>query len=219
MRFRGIYCYNDKPEGCRTQKIVSIHTKTFRSERDNSEQIMIPDRRLSSKKISVEGVLWSSEGTGDGKKKTMKHTLTCFEVLIENMACLGIFAVFPNDDARTTYNLASIAIAINLAKACPFTQDLRVPDLDKGNGVRGAKRFYELYILRLRTGLNKHTKVGLAPIQGLCALAQAASKTIVFERLLQNLLIVTRNLRGILIKSGTVHLKCLLNRQLSFGCF
>jgi hypothetical protein len=42
------------------QKAISIHVKIFHGEKDKSEHIMIPDRRFSSKKISVEGVLWSS---------------------------------------------------------------------------------------------------------------------------------------------------------------
>lgn len=107
------------------------------------------------------------------------------------MAGLGIFAVLLDYNARTTHNLASISITVNLTKACPFTQHLRVPDLDEGNGMRSAKRFNELDILSLRAGLNEHTKVGRTPVQGLCALTQASGKPVVFERLLQNLLIVT----------------------------
>lgn len=118
------------------------------------------------------------------KKRNKGHTLTSFEVLIENMASLGIFAVLLNYNARTTYNLASIAIAVNLAKARPFTQHLRIPDLDEGNGMRSAKRFNELDILCLRAGLNEHTKVGRTPVQGLCALTQASGKPVMFERLL-----------------------------------
>jgi len=123
----------------------------------------------------------------------MGHTLTSFEVLIENMASLGIFAVFLNHNARTTHNLASIAITVNLAKARPFTQHLRIPDLDEWNGMRSAKCFNELDILCLRAGLNKHTKVGRTPVQGLCAFTQASGKPVMFERLLQNLLIVNMN--------------------------
>ena len=114
----------------------------------------------------------------------MIHTSTSFEVLIENMASLGIFAVLLNYNARTTHNLASIPIAVNLAKACPFAQHLRIPDLDEGNGMRSAKRFHELDILCFRAGLNKHTNVGLTPVQCLCALTQAAGQPVVFERLL-----------------------------------
>jgi hypothetical protein len=121
----------------------------------------------------------------------MRHTLTSFEVLIENMASLGIFAVLLNYNARTTHNLASIALAVNLTKACPFTQHLRIPDLDEGNGMRSAKCFNELDILCLRAGLDKHAKVGRTPVQGFCALTQASGKPVMFERLLQNLLIIT----------------------------
>lgn len=147
------------------------------------------------------------------------RTLTSFEVLIEDMSCLRIFAILLDNNTRATHDLASIPIPIYLAKARPFTQDLRVSDLNEGDGVRGAKRFDEFDVLRLRAGLNKHTEVGLTPVQGLCALTQATSQTIVFERLLQNLLMaaikIERHVSG---KSSAVHLKCLLDRQLSLGC-
>ena len=107
------------------------------------------------------------------------------------MASLGILAVLLDYNARTTHNLASIAITVNLTKACPFAQHLRISDLDEGNGMRSAKRFNELDILCLRAGLDEHTKMGRTPVQGLCALTQAAGKPVMFERLLQNLLIVT----------------------------
>lgn len=100
------------------------------------------------------------------------------------MASLGIFAVLLYYNARTTHNLASIPIAVNLAKACPFTQHLRISDLDERDGMRGAKRFNELDILCFRAGLNKHAKVGLTPVQCLCALTQAAGQPVMFERLL-----------------------------------
>jgi hypothetical protein len=125
------------------------------------------------------------------KKRITRHTLTSFEVFIENMASLGIFAVLLDYNTRTAHNLASIAVAVNLAKARPFTQHLRIPDLDEGDGVRSTERFNELDILCLRAGLNKNTKVGRTPVQGLCALTQAAGKPIMFERFLQNLLIIT----------------------------
>jgi hypothetical protein len=40
---------------------ISIHVWTFQVKKDESEHELIPDRRFSSKKISVEGVLWSSQ--------------------------------------------------------------------------------------------------------------------------------------------------------------
>jgi hypothetical protein len=98
------------------------------------------------------------------KERAKGHTLTSFKVLIKNMASLGIFAVLLNYNARTTHNLASIAIAVNLAKARPFAQHLRISDLDEGYGVRSAEGFNELDILCLRAGLNKHTEVGRTPV-------------------------------------------------------
>ena len=80
------------------------------------------------------------------------------------MASLRILTVLLDYNARTTHNLASIAIAVNLAEARPFAQYLGVSNLDEGNGMRGAKRFDELDVLRLRASLNEHTKVGLTPI-------------------------------------------------------
>ena len=54
------------------------------------------------------------------------------------MASLGIFAVLLDYNARTTHNLASIPIAVNLAKARPFAQHLRITDLDERDGMRRA---------------------------------------------------------------------------------
>ena len=103
------------------------------------------------------------------QERFMIHTLTSFEVLIKNMTSLGIFAVLLDYHARTTHNLASIAIAVNLAKTRPFAQHLRISDLDEWNGMRCAKCFNELDILCLRAGLNKHAKVGRTPVQSLGA--------------------------------------------------
>jgi len=52
-----------------------------------------------------------------------------------------------------------------------------------------AERLDELEIFRFRTGLNKDAQMCLALIQGLGTLTQAASKTIMYEGVLQNLLI------------------------------
>ena len=162
--------------------------------------------------------MWSSQRCKKRGGKVVRHTLTSLEVLIENMASLGIFSVLLDNNARTTDNLARIAIAVNLAEACPFAQDLRVSYLDKGNGMRGAKRFDELDVFCLRASLNEHTKVGLTPIQGLCALPQTTSKTVVLKRLFQDLLIVTRDFKSKhRVKNSAVYLECLLNRQLSLG--
>jgi hypothetical protein len=159
---------------------------------------MIPDRRFSSRKISDEGVFWSSrECAREGKIETGGHTLAGLEVFIKNMASFGIFAILLNNNARATHNLPGIAIPVNFAETRPFTQDLRITDLDKGNGVRSTKRLNEFNILRLRACLNKHTEVGLTPVQSFRTLTQAASETIVFERLLQNLLMVPTKLRNV----------------------
>jgi hypothetical protein len=100
------------------------------------------------------------------------------------MASLGIFAILLDYNARTTHNLASIPVTVNLAKARPFSQHLRITNLDERNGMRRAKRFNEFDILCFRAGLNKHAKVGLTPVQCFCALTQAAGKPVMFERLL-----------------------------------
>jgi len=142
----------------------------------------------------------------------VRHTSTSFEVFIENMASFGIFTVLLNYNARTAHDLASIPIAVNLAKARPFAQHLRVSDLDERDGMRCAKRFNKLDILCFRAGLNKHAKVGLTPVQCLCALAQATGQPVMFERLLQNLLIIAIKLRGISrVKNSVVHLEGLLD--------
>jgi hypothetical protein len=158
---------------------------------------MIPDRRFSSRKISEEGVLWSSrEYAREGKIETGRHTLASLKVFVKNMASFGIFTILLNNNTRATHNLPGIAIPVNFAEARPFTQDLRITDLDKGNGVRSTKRFNKFDILCLRAGLNKHTEVGLTPVQSFRTFTQATSKTVVFERLLQNLLMVPKKLRN-----------------------
>jgi hypothetical protein len=141
---------------------LAFHAKTFRVKEEKSEHVVIPDRRFSSKRISVEGVLWSSQRKWRGE--TVRHTLTSLEVLVEDMTGFGIFSILPYNDARTTDNLASIAIAINFAEARPFTQDLRISDLDERNRMRSAKRFNELDVFSLRTSLDEYAKVGLTPI-------------------------------------------------------
>jgi len=149
----------------------------------------------------------------------LRPTSTSFEVLIENMPSLGIFAVLLDYNARTTHNLASIPITVNLAKARPLAQHLRVPDLDERDGMRCAKRFNEFDIFCFRAGLDKDAKVGLTPVQCLCALTQAAGQPVMFERLLQNLLIINIKLRRTYrVKSSVVHLEGLLDRQLSPWC-
>ena len=112
---------------------------------------MIPDRLASSQKLSVEGVLLSSNG------EVTEHylTLTVFEVVDEDMETLAVGTIVLHDDARTANDLTSVTLLVDLAKTCPLTENLRVTDLNQVDLVFGTEGLNQLDVLGLGTGLDK----------------------------------------------------------------
>ena len=104
------------------------------------------------------------------------------------METLGLDAVVLNDDARAADDLAGVALTVDLAETGPGAEDLRVSDLDEVDLVLRAEGLDELDVLGLRARLDEHAQVRLALVQGLRALTETASKTVVNESVLQDLL-------------------------------
>ena len=135
-----------------------------------------------------------SSKRGEGKvectieKHRIRLTLAVLEVVVEDVAALGLSTVLLDNNARTANDLAGVAFPVDLAETSPGAENLGVTDLDEGDFVRGAERLDELDVFSLRAGLNENAKVGLTPVQGLSTLAETARETVVNERSLQNLL-------------------------------
>ena len=104
------------------------------------------------------------------------------------METLALDTVVLDDDARASNDLAGVALTVNLAEASPGTEDLGVTDLDQVDLVLGAESLNELDVLGLSAGLDENAKVGLTLVERLGALTKTASKTVVDECVLQNLL-------------------------------
>ena len=104
------------------------------------------------------------------------------------MQALGLDTVVLDDDARAADDLAGVALAVDLAETSPGAEDLGVTDLDQVDLVLGAEGLNELDVLGLSAGLDEDTEVGLALVEGLGALAETASETVVDEGVLQDLL-------------------------------
>ena len=104
------------------------------------------------------------------------------------MQALGLNTVVLDDDARAADDLARVTLAVDLAQASPGAENLCVTDLDQVDFVLRAQGLDELDVLGLSARLDEHTQVRLALVKRLRALAQTASKTVVDEGVLQNLL-------------------------------
>ena len=118
----------------------------------------------------------------------MNTYLAGLEVVEEDVESLALGAVVLDDDARAADDLAGVALTVDLAETSPGAEDLGVTDLDEVDLVLGAEGFNELDVLSLCAGLDENAKVGLTLVKGLCALTETASKTIVNEGVLQDLL-------------------------------
>ena len=136
------------------------------------------------------------------------------------METLRLDAVVFDDDARAADDLAGVALTVDLAETSPGSKHLRVSDLDQVDLVLRAEGLNELDVLSLRAGLDEDAQVRLALVQGLGALAEATSQTVVNEGVLQDLLQkkkqnwssnYTRNMVRI------TYLKRILNRELALG--
>jgi len=129
-----------------------------------------------------------------------KKDLAVLEVVKEDVESLRLDTVLLNDDTAASDHLSGVALTINLAETGPGSEDLGISDFDEVDFVLSAESLNELDVLGLRAGLDKDAKMGLALVEGLGALAETTSKTVVDEGVLQDLL------------------ESILNRELSLGC-
>ena len=104
------------------------------------------------------------------------------------METLALHAVVLDDDTGAPDDLAGVALTVDLAETSPGTEDLGVTDLDQVDLVLRAECLNQLDVLGLRARLDEDAQVGLTLVQRLSTLAKTASKTVVDEGVLQNLL-------------------------------
>jgi hypothetical protein len=160
---------------------------------------MIPDRLLSSQnKLSEEGVYISSCRLRESETKA--H-LAILEVVKQYMKSLALNTVLLDDNASASNDLARIPLSINLAKSCPCSEDLGVPDLDQVNFVFGTQGLDELNVLCFRAGLHEDAQMRLALVQGFGTLAKTTGKAVMNERILQDLLITCHSVFSSVFKS------------------
>jgi len=115
-------------------------------------------------------------------------TSTVLEVVKKNMQTLALNAVVFHDNTSASDDFAGVTFLVDLAQTSPGTEDLGVSDLDQVDFVLGTQGLDELDVLGLGASLHKHTKMGLPLVQGLGALAETTSKTVMDEGVLQDLL-------------------------------
>lgn len=117
------------------------------------------------------------------------NNLTVLEVIQEDVETLALNTVLLNDDAGAANDLAGVALPVDFAETSPGAEDLSVTDFDQVDLVFGAESFDELDVFGLGAGLDENAQVSLALIEGLGALAETTSETIVDESVLQDLLL------------------------------
>jgi hypothetical protein len=129
--------------------------------------------------------------------------------------------VLLHHDARSANHLSRVALPVNLAQASPCAEDLGITDLDQVDVVLSAESLDELDVLCFGAGLHEDAEVGIALVQSLGALAEATSKTVVLEGVLQNLLRTKNNVSasGKGQKSMFTHLKSVLKTHFPLGSF
>lgn len=115
-------------------------------------------------------------------------TLAVLEVVKEDVESLGLNTVLLNDDTTASHHLSGVALTIDFAETGPGSEDLSISDLDEVDFVLGAESLNELDVLGLRAGLDENAQMGLALVEGLGALTETASETVVDESVLQDLL-------------------------------
>ena len=120
-------------------------------------------------------------------------TLTVLEVVEEDMKSLRLDTVVLDDDARAANDLAGVALTVDLAETGPGTKDLGVTDLDEVDLVLGTESLNELDVLGLSAGLDENAEVGLTLVECLGALSETASKAVMDECVLQDLLHIQRS--------------------------
>ena len=145
---------------------------------------MIPDRQLSSQTLSVEGVC----SVIPNVTVRLNTHLAVLEVVEEDVKTLGLNTVVLDDNARAADDLARVALTVDLAETSPGAKDLRVTDLDQVDLVLRTESFDQLDVLGLRARLNENAQMRLTLVERLRALAETASKTVMDEGVLQDLL-------------------------------
>ena len=133
------------------------------------------------------------------------------------METLALHAVVLDDDTGAPDDLAGVALTVDLAETSPGTEDLGVTDLDQVDLVLRAECLNQLDVLGLRARLDEDAQVGLTLVQRLSTLAKTASKTVVDEGVLQNLLRILSSQSPLTSEEIATHLKRILNRQLALG--
>lgn len=131
------------------------------------------------------------------------------------MEPLALDTVVLDDDTRAPDDLAWVALFVDLAQTSPRSEYLSISNLDQVNFVLGTEGLDELDVLGFGARLDEHAKVSLALVQGLGTLAQTTRKTIVHERVLQNLLERMSDVGY--IERGT-HLKGILDGHFTLWC-
>ena len=104
------------------------------------------------------------------------------------MQALGLNTVVFDNDARAADDLARVTLAVDLAQASPGAENLCVTDLDQVDFVLRAQGLDELDVLGFGARLDEDAQVRLALVKRLRALAETASKTVMDEGVLQDLL-------------------------------
>jgi len=105
------------------------------------------------------------------------------EVLEENVPLLTLLTPIPNDNARAIDDLSGISFTIQCTKPSPFSQLLPIGNFNQGDLVFGAQSLDELLVRLLLATLVEHGHVGLATIQRLARLAEAAGEAVVDKRM------------------------------------
>ena len=104
------------------------------------------------------------------------------------MHALALLPKVLHDDARAADDLARVTLAVDLAQASPGAENLCVTDLDQVDFVLRAQGLDELDVLGLRARLDEDAQVSLTLVERLGTLTETAGKTVVNERVLQDLL-------------------------------
>ena len=121
-----------------------------------------------------------------------EFTSTVLEVIQEDVEALALGSVLLDDNAAAANNLSGVALTVDLAETSPGAQNFRISNFDQVDLVLRAKSLDKFNIFRFGASFDKNTQVGLALVQGLGALAETASKTVVDESVLQYLLEMER---------------------------
>lgn len=90
-----------------------------------------------------------------------------------------LLTVVLDDDARASDDLSWGAISVDLAETSPGAESLGVGHLDEVDLVLVAESLDELDVLGLGAGLVQDAEMGLSPVEGLGALSEATSETVV----------------------------------------